>query len=85
MRISVTELSRNPNAAFAALERGETVLITRRGRVVAELVTAKEKPRVPITEDPAFGLWKDREDMKDAGAWVREQRKARFPGLRRAK
>jgi len=31
--------------------------------------------RTPISEDPAIGMWADREDMKDSAAWEREARK----------
>lgn len=35
------------------------------------------KPR-SIRDLPMIGMWKDREDMADPVAWVREQRKPRF-------
>lgn len=28
----------------------------------------------PIPEDPAIGMWKDRDDMKDGASWVRQLR-----------
>jgi hypothetical protein len=28
----------------------------------------------PISEDPAIGMWADREDMQDSAAWEREVR-----------
>ena len=30
--------------------------------------------QTPISEDPAIGMWADREDMKDSAAWEREVR-----------
>jgi len=56
MRVSATELSRKPRNVLAAVERGETVSLTYRGKVRAGIVAAEEKPRTPITEDPAFGM-----------------------------
>ena len=45
------------------------------------------KPDVPKTsfrDDPAFGMWKDREDMKDGGAaWVRKIREEQWNKHRR--
>jgi hypothetical protein len=29
----------------------------------------------PFDKEPFFGMWRDREDMKDAARWVRETRK----------
>lgn len=34
--------------------------------------------RKSIRDLPMIGMWKDREDMKDPVAWVREIRKPRF-------
>jgi len=35
----------------------------------------KRAPKlVPLAEDPAIGMWRDREDMKDGVAWVRSIR-----------
>ena len=31
--------------------------------------------KTPIAEDPAIGMWADREDMQDSAAWEREVRK----------
>lgn len=38
----------------------------------------------PLREEPFFGMWKDREDMKDGGAaWVRRIRKEQWNKDRR--
>lgn len=38
-----------------------------------------KKPRRPIREEAAFGIWKDREDMKEGGAaWVRNLRETHW-------
>lgn len=31
-----------------------------------------------VSDDPAFGIWRDREDMDDATAYVRKLREPRF-------
>jgi hypothetical protein len=40
----------------------------------AEEILQERVWKVPLAEDPAIGMWKDREDMKDSAAWVRRQR-----------
>jgi hypothetical protein len=40
----------------------------------AEEILQERVRKVPLAEDPAIGMWKDREDMKDSAAWVRRQR-----------
>ena len=31
-----------------------------------------------VTDDPAFGIWRDREDMADVAAYVRKLRAPRY-------
>lgn len=37
-----------------------------------------------VTDDPAFGIWRDRDDMADVAAYVRKLREPRYTrdGLR---
>jgi hypothetical protein len=41
---------------------------------------AIEKPKKmrSVEDHPAFGMWKDREDMKDVHAWLRKVRTPRY-------
>ena len=32
------------------------------------------RARVALADEPFIGIWRDREDMKDSSAWVRETR-----------
>jgi len=79
MEASVVELRHRLRDLLKAVDRGETVTITYRGkpRAVLAPVGMARRPRMRVTEHPAFGMWKDREDMKDPSAWVREQRSRR--------
>ena len=80
------DLRRNLKSLFKAVERNETVRITYRGRTKALLVpptqgAAEQVP--PVNKDhPFFGMWADREDMKDVAAYVRNLRKPRHDDLR---
>lgn len=49
------------------------------------LVTVRIEEEVPaqpaepfVTDDPAFGIWRDREDMADLAAYVHKIRQPRF-------
>jgi antitoxin (DNA-binding transcriptional repressor) of toxin-antitoxin stability system len=65
-----------------AVARGETVTVTSRGKVAAVMVLPEAtRPRMKVRDHPAFGMWKDREDMRDPSAWVREQRRKRRHAL----
>jgi len=39
------------------------------------LIISKKSQRLKLTEEPFIGLWKDREDLKDSVAWVRDVRR----------
>ncbi len=80
MEVSVVELRRHTKRVLEAVARGETVTITVRGRAAAEvtLPRGRREPETPITEDPIFGMWKDREETRDAQAYVRKIREPRY-------
>lgn len=40
--------------------------------------SSKKKDDKPLSEYNFVGMWKDREDMKDSTAWVRQQRKTQW-------
>jgi antitoxin (DNA-binding transcriptional repressor) of toxin-antitoxin stability system len=65
---------------LAAVERGETVVLTYRGEVWALMVPPGEmkQPHIEIADDPVFGMWRDREETRDAQAYVRKLRRPRF-------
>ncbi len=46
---------------------------------------ASQKPSIQplyisIKDDPCVGMWKDREDLQDSSAWVRQMRKQEWMG-----
>jgi hypothetical protein len=43
----------------------------------------KSKEPMRVEDHPAFGIWADREDMKDPSAWVRKIRASRYDRLGR--
>ena len=48
-------------------------------RIEEEQVQAVRAPAESfVTDDPAFGIWRDREDIGDVGAYVRKLRAPRF-------
>ncbi len=53
--VSVREFSHNPSAMFARAEQGETIDITRHGKVIATLIPGQQKKRGRIEELEASG------------------------------
>ena len=77
MEMTAKALRSQIAAAFACLDRGETVTITYRGKPRAKLVGVEDPAPEAGNRMPAFGMWQDREDMADVEAHVRELRKGR--------
>jgi len=83
MKASIVDLRYRMKDVLKALDRGEPVTVLYRGKEKARLVPiASEKPKMRVEDHPAWGMWKDREDMKDPAEWVRKLRsQQRYPHL----
>jgi antitoxin (DNA-binding transcriptional repressor) of toxin-antitoxin stability system len=53
--VSVREFSYNPSAMFARAEKGETIEVTRHGKIIATLVPGRQQKRSRIEELEASG------------------------------
>ena len=81
MEIAAKALRSRVGQVLACLDRGESVTITYRGKPRAKLVPIERSEEAPCYEPApasAFGMWKDRTDMDDEAAWVRNIRKGRL-------
>jgi prevent-host-death family protein len=74
METTAKKLRFNTKEVLESVERGAEITITFRGEPVAKLIPFKKKRRHKKTQDSLFGIWKDRDDMKDAKAYVRKLR-----------
>jgi prevent-host-death family protein len=82
MKATVLDLRRNPRKILDAIARNETVTLSKRGREIARIVPNRPTAKAAsIKNSPAFGIWKDRADMRDPSAYVRRLRKGRFGDL----
>ena len=79
--MTAKDLRSKVGAALACVDRGETVTITYRGKPRARLVGVDPDQELPTAGKeermPAFGMWRDRDDMADVEAHVRGLRKGR--------
>jgi hypothetical protein len=80
MEASVLDLRRGMRNILAALDRNEPVIILHRGKRKGTLYPDRggRKSAASATVHPAFGMWKDLDDMKDVDGVVRNLRKGRF-------
>ena len=83
MKASIVDLRYRMKDVLRAVDRGEPVTVLYRGKEKATIVPAKaRKAKIEIADHPFWGLWKDREDMKDPAEWVRKLRsRKRFSDL----
>lgn len=70
--VPVAEL---PPAWRAKLARSHDALVTVR---IEEEAQATAPAEAFVTDDPAFGIWRDREDMADVATYVRKLRTPRY-------
>ena len=78
MKVTTKALRTHTREILECLDRGEPVTITYRGKPRAKLVSVDEEKDFEL-DFPVFGMWQDREDLKDVEAYVRDLRKGRFP------
>jgi prevent-host-death family protein len=79
MKATVLDLRYRTKDVLKAVERGETVTVLYRGKEKARILPPpSKKQRTSLRTDEAFGLWKDRKDMRNVAAFVRNTRKGRF-------
>jgi len=68
-----------------SLKRNEPVTLLRRGKMVGTIHPPGSAPTSgsdrSASAHPAFGMWKDRSDLKDVVAAVERLRKGRFSAL----
>ena len=70
--VPVAEL---PPAWRAKLAKSTDALVTVR---IEEETQAAAPAEEFVTDDPLFGMWRDREDMADVAGYVRKLRASRF-------
>ena len=81
MKISANDLYLRLREMLDAVERGEEVTIIHRGKPRAKVVSvqaARRLRRKSARELPLFGIWKGHATIKDATAFISEQRRSRF-------
>jgi len=78
MKATAMDLRYNLKNILELVEQGEEVLITNRGKAKARLVPCNNTKKEKKDEENSFiGMWKDREDLADVDAYVRNLRKGR--------
>lgn len=79
MKASILDLRRRMTSVLRALARNEHVTLLYRGKKKGMIcpITAANRGDKRVVHHPAFGLWRDRSDMKDVKKYLRNLRKRR--------
>jgi len=77
VKASFLDLRRRMNDVLRAIERNEPVTLTYRGKAKGVIYPPAKRERKPVSSHPAFGIWKDRDDMGAVDEAVDELRKGR--------
>ena len=79
MIANIRELRASTKAILRAVDRGDTVIITNRGKPYAKLVPVKSVKSSKKKVNPLFGIWKDfaRIKSKFPRQYVRQLREGR--------
>lgn len=78
MKATAKDLRFYSKELLDTVKRGEEVLITYRGKPCAKIVPLDLKPIKKKSRKELFGVWKDRDEIKDVEKYVRELRRGRF-------
>ena len=77
MKLSAKDLRTRTKELLEAVERGEQVIITYRGKARAKVVAIdSESPALP--EKELFGIWSDYEDAQDVKRYADKLREGRY-------
>jgi antitoxin (DNA-binding transcriptional repressor) of toxin-antitoxin stability system len=87
MDATIVDLRYRMKDVLRAIDCGETVTVLYRGKAKATLIPVSpslgtsDKGRPKTADQPLFGLWKDRTDLTDPAAYLRNLRQPRaVPG-----
>ncbi len=80
MDARIVDLRYRMKEVLGAIDRGETVTVLHRGKAKAKLTPigpAPDDARPRTKDQPLFGMWKSREDLRDPASYVRSVRRPR--------
>ena len=77
MKATAKDLRFHSREILDAVARGEEVIITYRGVPRAKIIPYELNEDNRIKETSLFGMWQDRDDMKNVTEYVRSLRRGR--------
>ena len=81
MKATVRDLRYRTKDVLEAVDRGEVVTVLYRGKEKARLTPLPKGRGGTLIPGKAFGMWRDRTDLRDVSGYVRQLRRGRFHDL----
>jgi len=78
MVVTAKQLRLNTSKILKKVQQVGSLTVTLRGKPVAKISSLIDKPPMRVEDHPAFGIWADREYMKDVHAWLKKIRTPRY-------
>ena len=78
MKTTAKSLRQDTKSILEAVERGEEVIVSKRGRPCARIVPVKKKTAKTTMQDSGlYGIWKENEAVQDVDAFIDSLRSGR--------
>jgi antitoxin (DNA-binding transcriptional repressor) of toxin-antitoxin stability system len=78
MVVTAMQLRLSASRILKKVQHVGSLTVTLRGKPVARLTALNSKRPMRVEDHPAFGIWANREDMKDVHAWLKKIRTPRY-------
>jgi prevent-host-death family protein len=81
MNATARDMRYHLKSVMQAVERGEEVFITNRGRIKARILAVNSRASQASAaeeKNPFVGMWRDRDEIRDVKTYVRRIRRGRF-------
>ena len=77
MHTSAKSLRLDTKRILDAVERGEEIIVSKRGRPCARIVPVNKKTNGNLDDKELFGIWKDNKAVQDVDAFIDSLRSGR--------
>jgi antitoxin (DNA-binding transcriptional repressor) of toxin-antitoxin stability system len=78
MVVTAKQLRLNISRILKKVQRVGSLTVTLRGKPVAKLSALQAKKPMRVQDHPSFGIWADREDMRNVHAWLKKIRTPKY-------
>lgn len=77
MKTTAKSLRMDTKRILDAIERGEEVIVSKRGRPCARIVPVDKRITGKVHNDKLFGIWKENRAVQDVDAYINSLRSGR--------